>query len=267
MFLEQDFIEVNYAKIDNSGESARPLLSQGHKLIGTIGSLYVFQREYAVVTPHDNSTTTCCSVVVRHSGSGVVSVGHFDGSGVQEGVSDMVTKVQQFSSLLGGHGVLEVHIAGGFLDRRGYSEDLAVQLLLAFHRQIVNIHLVTFCVCNVNNLFKGSANYPIVCGVSVNVKTGEIFPSTFTERGPESTLRGARLLTGGSHEMLDMYETQIGVAKIDPFNYEPMRGIDLWLNEGDDFILQQNPFPSVTVFAESRPLYFRKDEYGQWIAI
>ncbi|RWS01287.1 protein N-terminal asparagine amidohydrolase-like protein, partial [Dinothrombium tinctorium] len=281
-------------------ESARPLLSQTHKSITSLGSLYVLQREYAVVSPNDkyisivgtDNTTTCCSVIVRHSGSGVTSLGHFDGSGLENAVSEMVRKVQEYSTISGELGVLELHIVGGFLDKRGYSETLAMQLLYAFHRQLAHIHLVTACTCDLNNVLRGNTNYPIIYGISVNIKTGEIFPSTFVEKGPEFALRSSRIFAGGSSDMQEVYETQMFIFKINPFNYEPMRGIELWLNEGDDFILQhlstspeaepphfvtdvksalsfihQNPFPSVTVFPENRPLYFRKDEFGQWIPI
>lgn len=38
--------------------------------------------------------------------------------------------------------------------------------------------------------------------------------------------------------MLDVYDSQLGMLRIGPFNYEPMRGIDLWLSQSDEFILQ-----------------------------
>lgn len=36
----------------------------------------------------------------------------------------------------------------------------------------------------------------------VNVKTGEIFPATFPDKGPELALRSARHLTGGQQVSL-----------------------------------------------------------------
>lgn len=36
----------------------------------------------------------------------------------------------------------------------------------------------------------------MVYGVGVNVKTGEIFPATFPDKGPDQSLRAARHLTG-----------------------------------------------------------------------
>ncbi|CAN8002294.1 unnamed protein product [Ixodes hexagonus] len=183
----------------------------------------------------------------------------------------------------------EVYIVGGFLDRRGYSENLANQLLYAFHKQPVNLHLVTACICELNNVLRGNLNWPTIYGIGVNIKSGEIFPATFPDKGPELPLRSARQFTG-CHEMSDIYDCSLGMMRIGPFNYEPMRGVDLWLSQNDDFILQhlstspevespmfvmqaratlkyiqQHPFPGVTVFPDNRPHYFRKDEGGAWI--
>lgn len=38
--------------------------------------------------------------------------------------------------------------------------------------------------------------------------------------------------------MLDIYDSNVGLLRIGPFNYEPLRGVDLWLEQSDDFILQ-----------------------------
>lgn len=36
----------------------------------------------------------------------------------------------------------------------------------------------------------------MIYGVGVNIKTGEIFPATFPDKGPDQALRSARYLTG-----------------------------------------------------------------------
>ncbi|KAK8774095.1 hypothetical protein V5799_011373 [Amblyomma americanum] len=140
-----------------------------------------------------------------------------------------------------------------------------------------------------NNVLRGNLNWPTIYGIGVNIKSGEIFPATFPDKGPELPLRSARHFTG-CHEMCDIYDCSLGMMRIGPFNYEPMRGVDLWLSQNDDFILQhlstspevespmfvmqvraalkyiqQHPFPGVTVFPDNRPHYFRKDEGGAWI--
>ncbi|GBO46025.1 hypothetical protein AVEN_31889-1, partial [Araneus ventricosus] len=84
---------------------AAALIAQVPKVIGPVGLLYVHQREFAVTTPHDKhltvvgteDTTTCSMVVLRHSGSGVSCVAHFDGSGLEQGVVNVVRHVQDLS--------------------------------------------------------------------------------------------------------------------------------------------------------------------------
>ena len=38
--------------------------------------------------------------------------------------------------------------------------------------------------------------------------------------------------------MLDIYDCQQGLLRIGPFNYEPLRGVDLWLQQNDEFLLK-----------------------------
>jgi hypothetical protein len=52
-----------------------------------------------------------------------------------------------------------------------------------------------------------------------------------------SPSRNARHFTGG-HQVLDIYDSQLGMLRIGPFNYDPVRGVDLWLSQSDEFILQ-----------------------------
>ena len=39
-------------------------------------------------------------------------------------------------------------------------------------------------------------------------------------------------------QVLDVYDCNIGLLRIGPFNYDPLRGVDLWLAQSDQFILQ-----------------------------
>lgn len=39
-------------------------------------------------------------------------------------------------------------------------------------------------------------------------------------------------------KVLDVYDCSLGLHRIGPFNYEPLRGVDLWLEQSDEFILQ-----------------------------
>ncbi|XP_023230791.1 protein N-terminal asparagine amidohydrolase-like [Centruroides sculpturatus] len=279
-------------------EVAVSLIAQVPKVIGPVGLLYIHQREFAVTGLHDkhinilgtDDATTCIIVVLRHTGSGAVGLAHFDGSGLQQGVANLVRRVEDLS-LSAPEGRLELHIVGGFLDSRNYSEQLAIQLLYAFHKQPLNIHLITACICELNNSLRGNINWPVIYGIGINVKSGEIFPATFPDKGPDLQLRCARHFTG-CYDMIDTYDYNLGVMRIGPFNYEPMRGINLWLSQSDDFLLQhlstspevepphfamqvretlkyiqQHPFPGVTVFPDNRPHFFQKDESGMWVQI
>lgn len=280
-------------------ETASALCALPPKVVGPVGLLYVNQREFAVTIPHDKNVsilgsddaTTCHVAVLRHSGSGAVSIAHFDGAGsLDEDILHMLRRIQEVS--LGyPEGRIHLHLIGGFEDSRRYSEELSIALLHSFHKQPVEIDLLTACVGELNTTIRGGIHWPIIYGIGVNVKTGEIFPATFSEKGPDAPLRSARHFTG-SHEMLDIYDCTLGLLRIGPFSYEPLRGVDLWLRESDEFILQhlstspevepphfvmavratlkhiqEHPFPSVTIFPDSRSRFYRKDETGQWVPL
>lgn len=61
-------------------------------------------------------------------GSGVVCLGHFDGSELDEGLTNVLRRVQELSSGVA-EGQFEVQIIGGFLDTHLYSEQISMQLL------------------------------------------------------------------------------------------------------------------------------------------
>ena len=61
---------------------------------------------------------------------------------------------------------------------------------------------------------------PLLSGVGLNVKTGEIFPAVFSEKGPDMDLRVARTLTGGEKVgMLEVYDCVHEEMVIGPFTY------------------------------------------------
>ncbi|XP_061715596.1 protein N-terminal asparagine amidohydrolase isoform X1 [Cydia pomonella] len=283
-------------------DAAAQLLAAAPRVVGTPGLLYVGQRELAAVVPHDKNVniigsddaTSCIIVVVRHSGSGAVALAHLDGSGTAEAAAAMVARVQQLAV---GYpeGRLELQLVGGFTDPHRYSDELFANIMLSFHRLSVEIDLTLACCCELNTALGGGAPAPLVTGVGVDIRQGDLFPATFPDKGPELPLRGARTITGGPHsaQVLDIYDNAVGMLRIGPFNYDPLRGVDLWLEQSDDFILQhlsttpavepphfvhhiratlkfiqQHPFPAVTVFADNRPHYYRRDEQsGCWAPV
>ncbi|XP_052130589.1 protein N-terminal asparagine amidohydrolase isoform X1 [Frankliniella occidentalis] len=280
-------------------DSAAVLISIPTKVVGPVGLLYVMERELAVTVPHDknvnilgtDNATTCIIVVLRHTGSGAVGITHLHNVGCEDGVVTLIERVRELSAGFP-EGRLELNLIGGFADSRNYSEGVFQGIMHAFHKQPLEVDLIIACVGEANTTVRAGVRWPIICGVGVNNKTGEIFPATFPDRGPEVSLRLARHLTGGHQaKVLDVYDCSSGLHRIGPFNYEPLRGVDLWLEQSDEFILQHlstspevepphfstmirqtlkyiqdHPFPAITVFRDNRPHYYKRDEItGMWV--
>ncbi|XP_045495469.1 protein N-terminal asparagine amidohydrolase isoform X1 [Colias croceus] len=283
-------------------DAAAQLLSAAARVVAPPGLLYVAQREMAAVVPHDKNVTiigsddatSCIIVVLRHSGSGAVALAHLDGSGTAEAASAMVARVQQLA--IGyPEGRLELQLIGGFTDPHGYADELFSNIMISFHRQSEEIDLTLACCCELNTALGGGTPSPLVTGVGVDIRAGDLFPATFPDKGPELPLRCARTITGGPNcaQVLDIYDNAVGMLRIGPFNYDPLRGVDLWLEQSDEFILQhlsttpsvepphfvhnirvtlkfiqQHPFPAVTVFPDNRPHYYRRDDQtGCWMPV
>lgn len=200
----------------------------------------------------------------------------------------MVSSVQELSI---GYceGRIELQMVGGYKDPHGHGEELFYSIIQAFQRHPVEIDLTLCCVGELNTTVQNNINWPILYGIGINTKSGVIFPAKFTDKGPEIDLRRARSFTG-CRSVLDIYDPQLGMIKIGPFNYDPLRGVDLWLAQSDQVILQHlstspdvepphfvsqtratlkyvqsNPFPAITVFRENRPLYYKRDvNTGAW---
>ena len=67
------------------------------------------------------------------------------------------------------------------------------------HKNRFELDLETCCIGDLCTLNRNGVTYPIIYGVGVNVKTGDIFPAQFNEKGPDMDLRYARTLTGGDN--------------------------------------------------------------------
>ena len=152
-----------------------------------------------------------------------------------------------------------------------------------------------FCVGETVTVVREGVPLPLLSGVGLNVKTGEIFPAVFSEKGPDMDLRVARTLTGGEKVgMLEVYDCVQEELVIGPFTYSPMRAVDIWLQQSDQFLLQslspcpeavedpktfisqlratlrvikEHPYPSVTLFQSNNARTYRKDSNtGMWIS-
>ncbi|XP_076585653.1 protein N-terminal asparagine amidohydrolase [Chaetodon auriga] len=205
--------------------------------------LYVQQREFAATTPADNSVsvigsddaTTCHLVVLRHTGSGAVCLAHCDGSSTWSEVPLLVKAITSLSNV-SKEGRLELHLVGGFNDESKTSHKLSLNILAAFQKQKEDIHLETCCITEINDIVIDQIHRPAVYGIGVNVKTGDVFPSSFTHKGPAEELRSARIFTQG--QMADIYDSSRELIKIGPCKWSPNLGIAFWLTQNDDTILK-----------------------------
>ncbi|KAM9769849.1 protein N-terminal asparagine amidohydrolase isoform 2-T2 [Menidia menidia] len=205
--------------------------------------LYVQQREFAATTPADNSVsvigsddaTTCHLVVLRHTGSGAVCLAHCDGSSTSSEVPLFVKTVASLGNVCK-DGRFELHLVGGFIDDSETSHKLSLNILAAFQKQKEDIHLETCCITEMNDILDNGTHRPIVYGIGVNVKTGDVFPASFTHKGPAEELRSARTFTGG--EMADIYDSSHGLVRVGPCKWSSNLDIAFWLSQSDEVILK-----------------------------
>ncbi|MEE6497562.1 hypothetical protein FKM82_002770 [Ascaphus truei] len=153
-------------------ERAKVLTSQSTRTFGPKGFLYVQQRELAATTSNDRSiailgsedATTCHIVILRHTGNGATCLAHCDGSDTENEVAAILYSVRSLTENIG-EGRLELHLVGGFSDERRLSQKLSSQLLKTFDKQPDDIHLVTYCVSDLNDEEKSGIHRPIIYGI------------------------------------------------------------------------------------------------------
>ncbi|MGH0130130.1 UNVERIFIED_CONTAM: hypothetical protein FKN15_041181 [Acipenser sinensis] len=217
--------------------------------------LYVKQREFAATTPSDCSVTvigsddatTCHIVVLRHTGSGATCLAHCDGSSTWSEVPLIVKAVRSLTKSAE-EGRLELHLFGGFDDERHNSHKLSLNLL------------------ELNDIVVEGIHRPVVFGIGVNVKTGEVFPATFSLRGPEDDLRSARTFTGG--QMANVYDSSRELVTIGPCKWSPNLDIGFWLAQDDETILQMaNVYDSSRELVTIGPCKWSPNlDIGFWLA-
>lgn len=255
--------------------------------------LYVQQREFAATTPADNcvsvigsdDATTCHLVVLRHTASGAVCLAHCDGFDTWNEVPRLVNAITLLSNM-SKEGRLELHLIGGFNDDSKTSHKLSLNILAAFHEQQEDIHLETCCITEMNDTVVDGIHRPVIYGIGVNVKTGELFPSLFTYKGPAEELRSTRTFTGG--QMAEIYDSSQGLVKIGPCKWSPNLDVAFWLSHNDDTILKylstspmaepphfvQHIKSTISFFLEhpdcnslfpgGQPQLYRRTETGEW---
>ncbi|CAH1970861.1 unnamed protein product [Acanthoscelides obtectus] len=266
-------------------------------LVDNKGSLYVMAREYAVVTPKNHrviilgsdEATTCIILIVRDCNTGATGLAHLDNVGlIEQHIKEIMNSLQRLSEECS-QNKYSIYLVGGYSDPRGLSEEIFVGILETLQKVHQEMHLQLACIGDANTVLKDDKPWPKVYGAAVNIDTGEVFPSTFAEKGPDEILRGVKILVGSSN-IMNIYENSSGMVKIGPFFYKMPRGIEHWLEETDEAILRksstspdvepscfvpnikkaiqfmiENP-RSIHVFKENKPHYFSRDETsGLWV--
>ncbi|XP_068607350.1 protein N-terminal asparagine amidohydrolase [Brachionichthys hirsutus] len=232
-----------FVKYPHLQENGRAFCCKPHVDVDPKSLLYVQQREFAATTPADNcvsvigsdDATTCHLVVLRHTGSGAVCLAHCDGSDPRSEVPLLVEAVSSLSDACK-PGRLELHLVGGFNDDSEKSHKLSLSILASFQNQHEDVHLETCCISEMNDVVVNGTHRPVVYGIGVNVQTGDVFPSSFTHKGPAEELRSARTFTGG--QMTEIYDSRQGLVKIGPCEWSPNLDITFWLSQKDDIILK-----------------------------
>lgn len=269
--------------------------------IGEKGSLYIMQGEYATVAKNDENVTvmgsedatTCHIVVLQHTGSGVTSLGHFDGNDTQTGIRNMISSVKSTSNANGGNILL--HLFGGFRDDRGTSERLTTSIINAIQNQDEAVHLISACITGFNDDLNNGLHKPRVYGVGVTVQDGDIFPVTFQVKTPDEYIRHARIFTGFG-KMTEIYNSSYKELRVMPYEYKKktiIPYISHFLDASDEEILQHlstsphceppdfvantratlnhiltHPNPLITVFSGGRArVYKRQPGIDSWTSV
>ncbi|XP_072124938.1 protein N-terminal asparagine amidohydrolase isoform X1 [Mobula birostris] len=284
----REFIE-RYSKLK---EGAETLKSKPAVKVDSKGLLYIQQREFAATTPQDGSVsilgtedaTTCHMVTLRHTGCGATALGHCDGMDTAVCVSKMLNAVKSLSDGFS-HGRYEVHLVGGFMDEGYLSQKLTLELLEALNSQSEKIHLETYCVTELNDVKQQNTHWPVIYGIAVDVKTGDIFQATFPERGPDEDIRSARTFLAGP--MMSIYDSKVEELQIEPYEWKPFPHAKFWLQQPDHVLLEYfstsplvepphfikhwknvlkflSAVPEEAPFPNSKPRNYKKTADGVW---
>nr|CAH7718030.1 unnamed protein product [Callosobruchus chinensis] len=284
----------SFSEYKTSGNNFSALPST---LVRHTGSLYVMQQEYAAVAPRNkvvdimgsDDATTCIIIIVRDRNSGATALAHLDNPpGVEKAVEKIIKNLQHLSDACS-QGKYDIYLVGGYQDPKGLSEQLFGEIFKTVQKLPQEIHLKLACIGEANTVVKNRTPWPKVYGVAVKIDTGEIFPATFEEKGPDEILRHVKILAGTS-DIMNIYDNQSNIIKIGPFSYTPFHGMEYLLKVSDEVVLQHTstspdvePSDYVTnikkavqfmiehpkatdVFQENKSHFFCRDENsGLWV--
>ena len=296
---------VLYHQFPQLRESARRLVaSLASSRPGSTYSatgLYLTAREYAVAQSSDtrlevlatDSLGCNLAIVMRNPATGhtlLAQVDRLTASDLDAMTAALVPQ-HSYSSRL------NLSLVGSYQDRAGVALSLLAPVLSSLHHHPHHFDLTLVCLGELATVRDATPPMPVLPGVGVNLRTGEVFPiaDCSMERGPDLNLRTARTLAASGDKvpgMLSVYDCLREQLAIGPFTYEPMRAVDIWLGQPDDFLVQslcpcpeavgqgfarqlraalqlvkEHPYPSVTLFHSDCPRLYSKAHDGAWSAL
>ena len=197
--------------------------------------LYVFQREFATINPKQKNSsfkwissddaTTCHIVVIIEEYTRSISLGHFDGCDMSNGLKMMMSSLVEIVKLseTKDSDVSEsysMYIFGGFNDSEKHSEKLFRKIIKYAMQSKYRICLKLAPAWLLNSELRGDKNIPIIFGVAVNITTAEIVIAENRSPGPDIALREARILLGENLKMINIYDSKNGLVYLRPFQYK-----------------------------------------------
>ena len=265
------------------------------------GTLYVAQREFAVVPGSDDrvsvigseDATTCHIVLLKHSESAGVALAHFDGGNNEEYALEIMVR-----SLVGQSNIktVDVYSIGGFYGENGVvkgfkeSQKLSVKLLKLMMKHKCEFHIIQWCCCELNTLLtKENLVRPIFHGLCWDRTNHLAHPATFEGHGPDSTLRSAAAYATGSSLMTNLYDHLNKSITILPFDNDTFHDWDYYSRQPNDWILRHwstspsaepphfcdqmrklftllatHSKPKETLFCNSQPTVYVLERNGDW---
>lgn len=230
---------------------------------GEIGHASVTQCD--VIASGD--ATVCHILAVRSTGRGpsepLASLAHVDRAGYEDSLRDMVKAHKDHHSRYADASdrgwednkgerigrsetiTMDVHIMGGYNDKRGASREISEFLMdllarLAFEER--HSILMTLRSCAVASLNDDGRSRPIGRGLGLDLTTGKAFLASVVDdaKGPAIELRSARIWTEGPREQLAVVHTAgSGVLSVSPFRFRRFRGMGTLLSLSDEALLEE----------------------------
>lgn len=304
---------INHSCLEKCPESTRSLFNQHPILVSRAnewrrqppitvpdnGTLYVGQREFAVVPGYDDrvlyvgseDATTCHVVIFRHKQTASVAVAHFDGGKHEETVIAYIVQTLLKNST---DRMVDVYAVGGFykesLHVKGVreSQKLSLKLLSVLIKLDCNINLIQWCCCELNTLEINGTIRPYFHGLCWNRSTINAQPAIFESHGLDSALRSASSWATHSDNMTNLYDSSTHTITIQPFQNDDSDHWNLYKKLPDEVILNHfstspsaepshfcaqmryqfslladNPKPSQTLFLQGPRVYVLQ-ESGVW---